>query len=183
MPKGITWFKARSGRSFALVQQSAERGRLVQVCHDAKGEIVFVRAPAPDAKGEMRLFVPKDIEWKEGPPSLPKGAKIALLEGDPSREGLFTMRVAFPDGTVVAPHRHSQIEHVTVISGTLNLGVGEKFEREKTAAMPAGSFGHWPVGMAHFGWIKGDTVLQLHGRGPWTITYVNPADDPRLPHK
>jgi len=68
---------------------------------------------------------------------------------------------------------------VTVLAGTLHFGMGEKFDRAATRAMPAGSFGYWPVGMKHFAWSQGETVLQLHGQGPWTITYVNPKDDPR----
>lgn len=72
-----------------------------------------------------------------------------------------------------------QVEHVTVISGLLHLGIGERFDRSATRPMPAGSFGYWPIGMRHFAWAEGETVLQLHGRGPWTVTYVNPADDPR----
>ena len=127
----------------------------------------------------MGLVVPGEIKWMEGPPSLRPGAKMSILEGDPSREGMFTMRLWFPDGFEVAPHWHSQVEHVTVISGTLNIGMGDRFDKASTRAMPAGSFGYWPVGMKHYGWVSGETVLQLHGKGPWTIRYVNPADDPR----
>jgi hypothetical protein len=130
-------------------------------------------------QGSMGLFLPREIKWQEGPASLAKGAKMAILEGDPTKAGVFTMRLWFPDGFVVAPHWHSQIEHVTVIQGTLNIGMGEKFDRAATRAMPAGSFGFWPINMRHFGWMKGETVLQLHGMGPWTVTYVNPSDDPR----
>jgi|SRR5215204_1629701 len=131
---------------------------------------------APD---KMGLFTPTEIKWGQGPASLQKGAKMMILEGDPTREGPFTMRLWFPDGFVVSPHWHTQVEHVTIISGVLNFGMGEKFDRGATREMTAGSFGYWPVGMRHFAWAKGETVLQLHGRGPWTITYVNPADDPR----
>ena len=131
----------------------------------------------------MGLFVPAEVKWVDGPASLQKGAKMVILEGDPTKEGPFTMRLWFPDGFVVAPHWHTQVEHVTVIKGVLNFGMGEKFERGATRAMPAGSFGFWPVGMRHFAWTKGETVLQLHGRGPWTVTYVNPADDPRQQKK
>jgi hypothetical protein len=127
----------------------------------------------------MSLFVPKEIKWVDGPASLQKGAQMAVLEGDPAKEGVFTMRLRFPDDFDVKPHWHTQIEHVTVISGTLHFGMGEKFERAKTQPMPAGSFGFWPIGMRHFAYTEGETVLQLHGKGPWTITYVNPADDPR----
>ena len=127
----------------------------------------------------MGLTMAGEVQWTAGPASLRPGAKMAILEGDPAKEGFFTMRLWFPDGFEVAPHWHSQIEHVTVLSGTLNFGMGEKFDKTATRAMPAGSFGYWPVGMRHFAWVSGDTVLQLHGQGPWTVTYVNPADDPR----
>ena len=129
--------------------------------------------------GDMGLFPASEIQWGEGPPSLAKGAQMVVLEGDPAKEGMFTMRLRFPNGFIVSPHYHSQIEHVTVIAGTLHFGMGEKFDRTKTRPMPAGSFGFWPIGMRHFAYTESETVLQLHGKGPWTITYVNPADDPR----
>ncbi|HKA14919.1 MAG TPA: cupin domain-containing protein [Myxococcota bacterium] len=129
--------------------------------------------------GGMGLFPAAEIQWSDGPPSLQKGAQMAVLEGDPAKEGMFTMRLKLPADFDVKPHWHTQIEHVTVISGTLHFGMGETFDRAKTRAMPAGSFGYWPIGMRHFAYTEGETVLQLHGRGPWTITYVNPADDPR----
>ena len=125
------------------------------------------------------LYLPENIKWQPGPSSLLPGTKMAILEGDPSKEGLFTMRLWLPDEFVVAPHWHTQIEHVTVIAGILNFGMGEMFDRAATKPMTAGSFGFWPPGMRHFAWTKGETVLQLHGRGPWTVTYVNPSDDPR----
>ena len=68
---------------------------------------------------------------------------------------------------------------MTVISGTFNFGMGDKFDESKTKPMPAGTFGFWPAGMKHFAWVKGETVVQLHGIGPWKIEYLNPADDPR----
>src|SRR5688572_28213784 len=104
----------------------------------------------------------EQIKWQDGPPSLPPGAKLALLEGDPAKEGFFTMRIRMPDGYKVPPHTHPKIEHVTVISGTLNFGMGSKFDQSATRPMPAGSFGYWPAGMKHFAWAKGETVLQLH---------------------
>jgi len=89
------------------------------------------------------------------------------------------MRLRFPDGYKIAPHTHPKIEHVTVISGTFNLGTGEVFDQAASQAMPAGTFGFWPAGMKHFAWAKGETIVQVHGVGPWGIEYVNPADDPR----
>ncbi len=130
-------------------------------------------------KDKMALIPPGDVQWKEGPASLPKGAKVAVLEGDPTQAGVFTMRLQFPDGFQVAPHWHTQVEHVTVVAGVIHLGMGEKFDRKGARRLSAGSFGYWPAGMKHYAWAEGETVLQLHGQGPWTITYVNPADDPR----
>lgn len=132
-----------------------------------------------DSIKNMGIYPAAEIKWTTGPASLPAGAKLAILEGDPTKEGFFTMRLWLPNGFQVPPHLHPKVEHVTVISGTFNLGMGEKFDRKATRPMPAGTFGFWEAGMRHFAWAKGDTVIQLHGIGPWTITYVNPADDPR----
>jgi quercetin dioxygenase-like cupin family protein len=128
---------------------------------------------------EMRLHVPTAIEWKDGPAALPAGAKMALLEGDPTKEGPFVVRFQFPDGYHVAPHTHPKTERVTVISGILYLATGEALDRASAKQLPAGSFGYWPPGMKHTAWSEGETIIQLHGIGPWQITYVNPADDPR----
>ena len=130
-------------------------------------------------KDEIMTYPAADLKWQDGPASLPKGAKIVVLEGDPAKEGPFVFRVKVPDGYRVPPHTHPKIERVTVISGTFNIGMGDKFDEKKTRPMPAGTFGHWPAGMKHFVWAKGETVLQFHGIGPWSIQYVNAADDPR----
>jgi hypothetical protein len=68
---------------------------------------------------------------------------------------------------------------LTVLSGTLSIGMGDQFDLNKGEEMPAGTYGTWPAGMKPSGWIKGETALQFHGDGPWTIKYVNPGDDPR----
>jgi hypothetical protein len=128
---------------------------------------------------DLALFSPDNIKWHEGPASLPKGAMIAVLEGDPSREGPLVFRVKVPDGYRVPPHTHSKTERVTVISGTFHIGMGEMFDAKATRAMPAGSYGYWPAGMTHFVWAEGETILQFHGMGPWTIRYVHADDDPR----
>lgn len=139
------------------------------------------RDPAGHSKNtsEFSLFPQAEIEFKDGPPSLPKGAQIAVLEGDPSKEGPFVFRVKVPDGYRIPPHTHPKMERVTVISGSFNIGMGEKFDRHETREMTAGTYGYWAPNMAHFVWIKGETVAQFHGLGPWSIKYVNPADDPR----
>jgi quercetin dioxygenase-like cupin family protein len=141
--------------------------------------IAWSRAQQPMEEMEASIYPPEEIEWLPGPPSLPAGAHFAVLEGDPAKEGPFTMRVRLPDGFKIPPHTHPKTEHVTVISGTFNFGMGPTFDQSGSRALPAGTFGHWPAGMQHFAWAKGETVVQLHGVGPWGITYVNPADDPR----
>ena len=128
---------------------------------------------------ELSVFQPKDIKWTEAPPSLPRGAKIAVLEGDPGKEGPFTFRAKLPDGYLIPPHIHPKVERITVISGIFNVGMGDKIDRTKTTAMPAGTYGFWEAGMKHFVWAKGETIIQFHGMGPWSIQYVNPDDDPR----
>ena len=135
-------------------------------------------AQAADPATTWVLREPSDIEWRVAE-TLPPGAMVAVLEGDPAKPGFFTMRIKMPDGFRVPPHRHSQQERVTVLSGTLNLGMGEAFDASATKTLPAGAYSSMPPGMAHFGWMTGETVLQLSTMGPWTITYVNPADDPR----
>jgi quercetin dioxygenase-like cupin family protein len=136
-------------------------------------------AQAEKEMAEPSTYSAADIVWKDGPAALPPGAKVAVLEGDPAKEGFFTMRLLLPDGYKVPPHTHPKVEHVTVISGTMHLGMGEQFDQSAGRTLPAGTFGFWPAGMKHFAWFTGETIIQLHGIGPWGINYVNPAADPR----
>ena len=142
--------------------------------------LIAVRSTSAEEKmAKATLFPLAKAEWKDGPPSLPKGVKMAVLEGDPSKEGPFVFRLKLPDGYRVPPHTHPKPERITVLAGTFYLGMGDVFDEKKGKAMPAGTYGQWEAGMKHFVWAKGETILQYHGTGPWTITYVNPADDPR----
>lgn len=138
-------------------------------------------SPGKDRKDEMKpaIYTADSLKWQDGPPSLPPGAKIAVLEGDPTKKGPFVFRVKVPDGYKIPPHTHPKPERVTVISGTFNIGMGDKFDAGKGEAMPAGTYGTWPAGMKHYVWTKGETVVQFHGEGPWKVEYVNPDDDPR----
>jgi quercetin dioxygenase-like cupin family protein len=111
------------------------------------------------------------------------GAEIAVLEGDPAKPGFFTMRLKMPDGYRIPAHSHSQPERVTVLSGTLYLGLGDGVNAASAIALSAGSYSSMPPKMVHFGWMKGETILQLTSIGPWTVTYVNPRDDPRKASK
>jgi hypothetical protein len=138
---------------------------------------------AKAANGTWALYVPSEIAWTPAPDSLPPGAKVAILEGDPAKEGFFTMRLLMPDGYRVAPHWHPNIERLTIISGTVNLGTGDRFDATATRALPAGTYSSMPPKMTHFAWMTGETVLQLSSIGPWQVVYVNPADDPRNTHR
>jgi quercetin dioxygenase-like cupin family protein len=124
------------------------------------------------------MLGPDEVKWGPAPPTLPRGAMLAVIEGKPSEPGPFTMRLKFPAGFRVAPHFHPAIEHLTVLSGTIHVGMGDTFDAGKLTPMRAGSFVVMPVGTTHFVEAREDTVIQVHGVGPWGVQYVNPADDP-----
>jgi quercetin dioxygenase-like cupin family protein len=131
------------------------------------------------AADDHKMVTAQEIKWAAAPPSIPAGAEAAVLYGDPSKEGLFALRLKLPKGYHIPPHTHPKPEVVTVISGTSRLGMGEKADAGKGKALPAGSFFAMPPGMAHFAYADEDTVVQLNSTGPWSLNYVNPADDPR----
>ena len=121
--------------------------------------------------------LPENVKWVE-PATLP-GAKLAVLVGDPAKPGVTTYRIWFPANSQVAAHYHPVAENVTVISGTVYLGHGDKLDMAKGTAYPAGSFFNVPADMRHYAWTKEETVIQVHLGGPTGMTFVNPADDPR----
>jgi quercetin dioxygenase-like cupin family protein len=131
------------------------------------------------AEQSHTMITPNDVKWGPAPPSLPSGAQIAVLSGDPSKAEPFTIRLKAPDGYKIMPHWHPTDENVTVLEGSFVMGVGEKFDEAAAHAMPAGSFVRMPKGTRHFAMAKGQTVVQVHAVGPFVINYVNPNDDPR----
>jgi quercetin dioxygenase-like cupin family protein len=126
-----------------------------------------------------KIVTPQEIKWGPAPPSIPPGAQAAVLYGDPGKEGMFSLRLKLPKDYAIPPHTHPKPEVVTVISGTFRLGMGEKADKSKAQALPAGSFFALSPGMAHFASADEETVIQLNSTGPWSLTYVNPKDDPR----
>jgi quercetin dioxygenase-like cupin family protein len=120
-----------------------------------------------------------DVQWGDAPPVLPAGAKFAVIQGDPGKKGVYTIRLKVPSGYRIPPHFHPTTENVSVISGTMSFGMGDKFDEAAGKEIQAGGFASMPAGMKHFAWATGETVIQVHGMGPFQITYVNPADDPR----
>jgi hypothetical protein len=131
------------------------------------------------AKMEHKIYSPEALQWQEGPASLPKGTKVSLLEGDLAKEGPFTIRIMFPANYKIAPHWHPAIEHVTVLKGTFYMGMGKEMNMAQARKLDTGGYAVMPAKMPHYAFTKEAALIQLHGMGPWGITYVNPADDPR----
>jgi len=136
--------------------------------------------PADVGPAEHLLYTPADVPWREGPGSLEAGAEMAVLEGDPSAPGVFTMRLRLPDGFRIAPHWHPNVERVTVISGAFLLGSGERVDPAGVQRLYPGAYTSMPPGMRHYAIAEGETVIQLTSVGPWLIHYVREEDDPRL---
>ena len=134
--------------------------------------------PAP-SPAVMPVLLPPGAQWGPGPASLPAGARAVVIDGDPTKEGLFTMRLLLPNDFRIPPHSHAANEHITVISGVFHVGMGNTFTMAGAEELRQGSFKAIAPGMVHFAHAAGETVIQLHGMGPWRLTYVNPADDPR----
>ena len=124
------------------------------------------------------MVVPADLKWADAK-SLPPGAKVAVIEGTLSEAVPFTFRLKFPADYKLPAHWHPAIEHVTVISGTFNMGTGDKLDTEKTKALTPGSAAIMQPKTNHFAWTGEEAEVQVHGVGPWAINYVNPEDDPR----
>ena len=128
--------------------------------------------------GDHSMVTPADLKW--GPvPSLPAGAQIAIIEGPMNEAKPFTVRLKLPANYQIPAHSHPATEHVTVISGTFNMGTGDKLDRAKTKALAPGGVAIMQIGTNHFAWTSEETIVQLHGVGPWDVKYVDPANDPR----
>jgi quercetin dioxygenase-like cupin family protein len=125
------------------------------------------------------MVTPDDVKWGPAPPSLPPGAEVAVLEGDPMKAGMFTLRIKMPDGYTVPPHSHPTDEHVTVISGSVMVGMGSKLDESAMKALAAGGYATMPARANHYVRSKGGATLQVSGTGPFEVKYVDPKDDPR----
>lgn len=135
-------------------------------------------ADAPYQGNGHTMVKPSELEW--GPVgSMAPGAQIAVIEGDLGQETPFTFRLRLPADYEIAPHVHPAYERVTVLSGTLHFAHGEKFDRTQARELPTGSVAIMSPGDPMFGYTEEETIIQLHGTGPWGIEYVDPADDPR----
>jgi anti-sigma factor ChrR (cupin superfamily) len=133
--------------------------------------------PAARAADHM-MVAPEGLKWADVG-SLPPGAKIAVIEGPLNEATPIMFRLKLPANYEIPAHWHPGIEHVTVIAGALNMGTGDKLDRSASHALDTGSVGIMQPRTNHFAWTAAETIVQVHGTGPWGITYVNPADDPR----
>jgi quercetin dioxygenase-like cupin family protein len=120
-----------------------------------------------------------DLKWGPAPPGLPPGAQLAVLSGDPTREGMFTIRLKFPAGFAVAPHHHPTPELVTVMDGQMAIGMGEVADKPKAARLGVGGYVALAADMNHYAFTDTGATIQITSHGPFQIVYVNPADDPR----
>ena len=126
------------------------------------------------------VLVPADkMQWGPAPPQLPAGAELSVLEGNPAAKGDVTLRLRLPANYNIPPHWHSMDERVTVLSGTLNVGMGDRLDRKASQALEKGGFVSLPAKMHHFAWTAVPTVIQINLEGPFDIFYINPADDPQ----
>lgn len=117
--------------------------------------------------------------WIDAPPTLPPGGKMAVLAGDPGATGgNYTIRFQVPAGYVVPPHWHPVAENLTVLSGSILVGMGDEIDEAAAERLSVGGFMSMPAEMRHFALFDEETVIQLHGVGPFGIVYVNPEDDP-----
>jgi quercetin dioxygenase-like cupin family protein len=128
---------------------------------------------------EARELTPESITFKDDP-AFPKGAQTVLLHGDPAKPGLFILRIKFPPNYVVPPHTHPGFETVTVLTGSMGSGMGEKADLTKGKMLKAGGMLALPANHAHYVWTTDEeTIIQVAAVGPFDLIYINPADDPR----
>jgi quercetin dioxygenase-like cupin family protein len=149
----------------------------------AGGDSSKITAQAPTLTAERTaegMDHSTETNWGPAPPVFPPGAQFAVVQGDPSVPGaLFTVRLRFPNGYILPPHRHPTDENVTVLKGTFMVGLGENFSRDGLQVLKEDGFITAPAGMAHFASARGITEVQVHAMGPFELTYVHPEDDPR----
>lgn len=144
-------------------------------------EDIFNADEAPKAAAGTHVMMPANaIKWGDAPPGMPAGMRAAVVSGDPSQAQPYVLRAQLPANYRIPPHWHPTMENITVLSGTVALGMGEKFEESAMQDVAAGGFASVPADMRHFFMAKTAATIQVHGIGPFGITYVNPADDPRM---
>jgi quercetin dioxygenase-like cupin family protein len=140
---------------------------------------MLITALALAATASQAQVNPEGLKWGPAPPGLPPGARLAVLAGNPERPGPFVIRVRFPAGYTVPPHHHPADEHVTIISGRLSIGMGDRLRLNRMSHLREGGFVNARAGMNHYVTTRTGGIVQINSVGPFAIIYANPADDPR----
>jgi quercetin dioxygenase-like cupin family protein len=140
---------------------------------------LWIVALALTATASQAQVNPAELKWGPAPPGLPRGAQLAVLSGNPAARGPFVIRIRFPRGYTVPPHHHPADEYVTVISGDLAIGMGDRYNPRRMKRLRAGGFANARAGMNHYVTTRGGGIVQINSVGPFAIVYANPADDPR----
>ncbi len=135
------------------------------------GLLLVLAPPLPAQASPPAPAAP--FHWGPAPAVFPPGARMAVVSGDPSKEGPFTIRLSMPNGYRIPPHFHPTDEAVEVARGTLLFGMGDTLDVAKTQAMKAGAKGSVAANMHHFVIAKGLTVVIVTAMGPFAMTYVN----------
>jgi len=163
---------------------TADKGKYVTTWKKQDGawkvaDDIFNSDAAPaSAAGPHVMLAPGELKWGDGPPSLPPGVKMSVVQGDPTQAQPFVVRAQVPAGYKVPPHWHPGVENLTILSGTVALGMGETFDESKMTTVPVGGYASLPAEMRHYFMAKTASTFQVHGMGPFVVNYVNPADDP-----
>ncbi len=127
----------------------------------------------------FKAILPEMIEWKPFA-AFPPSARLAIVVGQPLREGPYTIRVKVPDGVKLMSHSHPEDRVYTVISGIFYIGLGDEFDAEKLQAYLPGSVIILPGNTSHFHWSKsGEYITQVTAIGPLGLEYIDAKNDPR----
>jgi ketosteroid isomerase-like protein/mannose-6-phosphate isomerase-like protein (cupin superfamily) len=171
------------GYTAGTYQSGPEKGKYITIWKKqadgswkAAEDIFNADAPPAPATGPHVILPPAKVTWGPGPATIPAGAKMAVISGDPSGGGPFVIRAQLPANYVIAPHWHPTDEHVTVLSGSVSMGMGDKVD--KGEELGVGGYAAMPAQMHHWLTTTNAATVQVHGMGPFQINYVNPADDP-----
>lgn len=160
------------------LQGGKNMGRSVGITAFMTAALLLAAGPSWSEEAH-KVISPGAVKWGPGPSAMPAGQMASVVAGDPTKSGMFIILAKIPDGYTVPPHWHSQTEHLTVLSGQLNIGMGDTLDRTKAEVVGAGSLVTMPANMRHYVWSSGETILQVTSMGPFDIIYVDPKDDPR----
>jgi hypothetical protein len=135
--------------------------------------------PHQAGQGNFKPILPEEMDWKSFA-AFPPSVRLAVVVGEPTHAGPYTIRVKVPNGVKLMPHKHPEDRVYTVISGIFYIGLGDDFDADKLKAYPPGSVIVLPGNTSHFHWAKsGEYVTQVTAIGPLGIEYINSSDDPR----